>query len=116
MARLARGEVGVSYYHRSHKETGDNHSDKVGALVYVTGSVKNDGEVRFGDEQRVDGDLREEGQHDVGMYSSLAIGADGFARISYYDQTAGDLKFATQVGKKKWEIESVDAPGNVGGW
>ena len=116
MARIERGIVGVSYYHKSHREPGENKSDKVGALVYTRGEVKGNGEVRFGDEIRVDGDVRADGQNDVGMYSSLAIGADGLARISYYDKTAGDLKFATQVSKKKFEIETVDAPGNVGGW
>jgi len=115
MARTERGVVGVSSYHRLHREPGAA-SDKVGALLYVKGTVKSDGSVKWGDEQRVDGDLREEGGHDVGMYSSLAIAADGYARISYYDKTTGDLKFATQVGSKKWELETVDAPGNVGGW
>ena len=116
MALLARAEVGVASYHRSHREPGENQSDKVGALVYRTGEIRGDGEVKWGDDQRVDGDIREEGQSDVGMYASLAIAPDGLARISYYDKTGGDLKFATQVSKSKWEIEVVDTPGNVGGW
>ena len=116
MARLARGEIGVAYYHRNHQEPGDNRADKVGALVYVKGELRDDGTVKWGDEKRVDGDVREEGMNDVGMYASLAIAPDGLGRISYYDKTAGDLKFATQVSKSKWEVETVDAPGNVGGW
>jgi hypothetical protein len=116
MARIARGEVAVAYYHRSHREPGENKSDKVGALIFAKGKVKSDGSVRWENDQRVDGDVREDERNDVGMYASLAIAADGYARISYYDKTAGDLKYATQVGKTTWEIETVDTPGNVGGW
>lgn len=116
MARLESGRIAVAYYHRSHRDPGANKSDKVGALLYVTGKVKANGRVDFGDEQRVDGDVREDGMHDVGLWTSLRIASDGLARISYYDKTAGDLKYATQVGARKWEIETVDSPGNVGGW
>jgi hypothetical protein len=30
---------------------------------------------------------------DVGQFSSIAIGSDGYVRISYYDVTNGDLKY-----------------------
>lgn len=116
LATLEAGRVAAAFYHRSHREPGESSSDKVGALIYVTGEVKGDGGVRWGDDQRLDGDVREEGQHDVGLYASIAIGADGFARISYYDKTSGDLKLATQLEKKEWRVEVVDSAGNVGGW
>ena len=32
--------------------------------------------------------------NDTGHYTSLALGADTFPRISYYNNTSGDLKFA----------------------
>ena len=116
MAYLSPGKVGAAFYHRLHKEPGENTSDKVGALLYATGTVRDDGSVRWSDGTRIDGDMREEGMNDVGLYASLAIGADGFARISYYDKTAGDLKFAQQVRSDEWEITTVDPAGNVGGW
>jgi hypothetical protein len=34
------------------------------------------------------------GSDDVGLYSAIAIGSDGFGLISYYDAGAGDLKTA----------------------
>ncbi|HET9850236.1 MAG TPA: right-handed parallel beta-helix repeat-containing protein [Candidatus Saccharimonadales bacterium] len=53
---------------------------------------------------------------DVGNYSSIALGSDGFARISYYDNTNGDLKFAqcTNAACTTSNITTVDTSGNVG--
>lgn len=53
---------------------------------------------------------------DVGMNSSLAMGPDGFARISYYDASNGDLKFArcSNVDCTTPTLTVVDSTGNVG--
>ncbi|MFQ5779543.1 MAG: hypothetical protein ACE5HN_02000 [Nitrospiria bacterium] len=53
---------------------------------------------------------------DVGSNTSLAIGLDGFPRISYYDATNGDLKFArcTDADCTTPAIMTVDATGDVG--
>src|SRR4051812_15549631 len=114
MAIDANGTLHASYYWRNHKVTA-THSEKVGALMYVKGKLGNDGFVRWGDPQRVDGDVRIEGQSDVGEYTSLKLGSDGKPRIAYYDKQNGDLKFAS-LASGKWVTESVDAPGNVGGY
>jgi hypothetical protein len=52
----------------------------------------------------------------VGQYTSTAIGSDGFARISYYDNPNGDLKFVqcTNTACTTSNITSVDGPANVG--
>ncbi|MFQ5779598.1 MAG: hypothetical protein ACE5HN_02275 [Nitrospiria bacterium] len=54
--------------------------------------------------------------NDVGSNSSIAIGADGFARISYYDATNGDLEFArcADVDCKTPVSLAVDSTGDVG--
>jgi hypothetical protein len=54
--------------------------------------------------------------NDVGQYTSMAHDPTDFVgsfRISYYDATAGDLKFASRVASN-WAIEVVDAAGDVG--
>src|SRR5208337_1872765 len=49
----------------------------------------------------------------VGEYSSLALDSSGNPRISYYDQTNGDLKYAAWDGSR-WVITTVDSARNVG--
>jgi len=50
---------------------------------------------------------------DVGQGTDLAVGADGFARIAYFDATHGDLKFAAQ-GAAGWTTHAVDEAGVTG--
>ena len=52
----------------------------------------------------------------VGQYTSVAMGNDGFARISYYDVSNGDLKFArcTNDDCATRVITTVDSLGTVG--
>ena len=52
---------------------------------------------------------------DVGASTSLALNATGKPRISYSDQTNGDLKYAAWNGST-WDIQTVDSDGNVGGY
>jgi hypothetical protein len=49
----------------------------------------------------------------VGQYTSLALDAAGNPRISYYEATSLDLKYASKSGAV-WTIETVDATGTVG--
>jgi len=49
----------------------------------------------------------------VGEYSSLALDSSGKPRISYYDETNKDLKFASWDGTR-WVITTVDSAGSVG--
>ena len=53
------------------------------------------------------------GTEKVGKYSSLAFDNTGKPRISYYDESRGDLKYASWDGSK-WVITTVDSSGKVG--
>jgi hypothetical protein len=50
----------------------------------------------------------------VGKEGSLTFGPDGAARVSYYDETARDLKFAIQLPDDSWAIQTLDSVGDVG--
>src|SRR5213593_3489878 len=49
----------------------------------------------------------------VGQYTSLRQDALGNPRISYYDATNGDIKYASK-SSGVWTLETVDALGSVG--
>lgn len=49
----------------------------------------------------------------VGEYSSLALDSSGKPRISYYDETNKDLKYASWDGTR-WVITTIDSAGSVG--
>ncbi|MBI2122463.1 MAG: hypothetical protein HYT98_05120 [Candidatus Sungbacteria bacterium] len=52
----------------------------------------------------------------VGTYTSLVLGSDGFARISYVDETNGDLKFVRCLDAlcSAKNISAVDTGGVIG--
>lgn len=49
----------------------------------------------------------------VGFFTSLALDSAGNPRISYYDDTNGNLKYAWREGTT-WRTETVDSVGQVG--
>src|SRR3989344_4887471 len=53
---------------------------------------------------------------DVGQFSSMALGSDGYARISYYDNSGGNLNFlrCTDSDCTASNKTSVDTSGDVG--
>jgi hypothetical protein len=51
---------------------------------------------------------------DVGEFSSLAADSQGVPHVSYYDYTAGALKFARLSPEGDWLTETVDSEGDVG--
>ncbi len=50
---------------------------------------------------------------DVGSFSSIAVDGNRRPRISYYDRTNGNLKYAAWTGSS-WAIDTVDSDGDVG--
>ncbi|MFQ5978561.1 MAG: hypothetical protein ACE5OZ_10585 [Candidatus Heimdallarchaeota archaeon] len=50
---------------------------------------------------------------EVGLHTSLALNATGYAHITYYDFTNGDLKYTYQNGLG-WSTTLVDTTGNIG--
>src|SRR5688572_31033722 len=57
-----------------------------------------------------------DGSGNVGQYSSVTIGTDGLALISYYDATNGDLKVAhcSDVACTSATLTTVDSARSVG--
>jgi hypothetical protein len=55
---------------------------------------------------------------DVGRYTSVAIGADGFGLVSYHDTTNGDLKVAhcSNVLCNAATLSAIDVTGTVGAY
>jgi hypothetical protein len=49
----------------------------------------------------------------VGEHASLALDASGYAHVSYYDGTSGNLMYAYQDGSG-WHTRAVDTGGDVG--
>jgi PKD repeat protein len=58
-------------------------------------------------------DSESDGGNEVGEHTSLALDENGYAHVSYYDDTDGDLKYAYQDGSG-WYSLTVDSDGNVG--
>ncbi len=52
---------------------------------------------------------------DVGYFTSLALDASGYPRISYDHYSNWDLKYAAWNGSS-WDVETVDSAGDVGGY
>ncbi|GAF86726.1 unnamed protein product, partial [marine sediment metagenome] len=50
---------------------------------------------------------------DVGLYTSVAVDAEGNPHMSYLNLTTCDLKYATWTGSE-WFTETVDSDGCVG--
>jgi MYXO-CTERM domain-containing protein len=46
---------------------------------------------------------------DVGMYTSIAVQADGSPQVSYFDRDAGSLKFAERNSDGVWTVHVIDA-------
>jgi hypothetical protein len=106
----ADGSIWVSAY---HQEYGDLVVAKVDALV---GRIPNEawewvdgvpeGPVVIPDSKFRHG-VADKGV-DVGMYTSIAVAADGTPMVTYFDRDTASLKFAAKVGGA-WQIHTIEA-------
>ena len=102
------GQVWVSGYDGQYGDLVAFHFNADGtlaALEYVDG-VPAKGKV-VGDPNGPRHGIADPGV-DVGRYTSLALGADGQPRISYFDVDHSALKFAVRQASGSWVTETVD--------
>jgi hypothetical protein len=52
--------------------------------------------------------IRDEGP-DVGTHTSIAVDAEGLARVAYHDVDGNALKVALETAPRQWTVHSVDA-------
>jgi len=97
VAMDSEGRQHMSYY------DADN-----GALKYAVGGWDDVTKAWVGTTETVD-DLG-----DVGQFTSIAASLDDLPRISYFDVTNADLKFAAQDALGDWHIETVAHAGDIG--
>jgi MYXO-CTERM domain-containing protein len=112
------GTIWVSAYAQSHGDlvvaqaTGGRIPDE--AWEWVDGVP--DGPVVVPD-SKIRGGIADDGP-DVGMYTSIAVGADGTPMVSYFDVDRGALKLAQKI-QGVWVITDVDVGAgsvdNIGG-
>jgi len=88
--------------HMSYYDAGN------GALKYAVGGWDDVTKAWSGTTETVD-DLG-----DVGQFTSIAVSLDDLPRISYFDVTNADLKFASQDVLGDWHIETVAHAGEIG--
>ncbi|MFH1731732.1 MAG: Ig-like domain-containing protein [Planctomycetota bacterium] len=79
-----------------------------GALKYAVGGWDDVTKAWVGTTETVD-DLG-----DVGQFTSIAVNLDDLPRISYFDVTNADLKFAAQDALGVWHIETIAHAGDIG--
>ncbi len=99
----AWGDLVVGTFQTESSEVGWEIVDGVPADGKIVGSVNG---WRGGIEDPGD---------DVGLYTSIAVTAAGDPRVTYYDVTNGDLKFASLSGAS-WSVQVVDDEGDAGKW
>ncbi len=106
LALDAAGNPRISYFDKTHGDlkyaAWDGTSWKIETVDGATKKVNDHSQKG-----------REYNYGEVGEYSSLALDAAGNPRISYFDKTHGDLKYAVWDGTS-WKIETVDSSGKVG--
>ncbi len=114
-AAVMPSEILVASYNETYGDLVLSHHDKVTGkklkLEFVDGTPAQSGEHQ-GDPTGPRGGVSEPGPN-VGLYASLAIGADALPRIAYWDKDNLDLKYAEKT-PEGWAIHVVDGDGEVG--
>lgn len=113
-AALARDEIVVASYNLTYGDLVVTHHSKADgsqtAIEFVDGVPAN-GTIA-GDPKGYRNGIKDPGPN-VGEFSSIAVGADGHIRVTYYDTDNQDLKYAEKTDSG-WVVHTVDSAGMVG--
>jgi hypothetical protein len=116
----AAGNPAISYYDQTYGDLKYASWDGSTWIITTVDCSRSEGKNKWffwdrGHDRTQDNDYNKcfHGTEKVGKYSSLAFDSSGKPRISFYDESKGDLKYASWDGST-WVISTVYSTGKVG--
>ena len=116
----AAGNPAISYYDQTYGDLKYASWDGSRWIITTVDCSRSEGKNKWyfwdrGHDRTQDSEYNKcyHGTEKVGKYSSLAFDSSGKPRISFYDESKGDLKYASWDGST-WVITTVYSAGKVG--